>query len=471
MTRADSELFRTGSLIGFVTADLAVDSIWAAVNETGSFLEFAEIYVLKYEDGAIMSSRVVSDHAHNLDPELLSQISASALKKSEEVILRDDHLISAYPLPLPSEDYQGVYIPQYLIIHSIPTSAVPVKQEINKAIDKDVTYNVVTSIILGLVGSVLVLVILWGVSAALTDPLLWIEDVARRILRDHKSHRRISLNGETSITLKGVWRYAPKTEIFLLVKEFQNVLSGLSGEGVSKVACPTPVSVKNVLTYNYEFEQYYGISDSEKQLHPFDSNGRESSKSRYTQPTSEPSLEPPMSTASSRSIGKISKYPNAGPVVNQSLATSKPVRQIQGSARIWHSSLFQWIVILIIVPLLLTNIVLVTLVSKSITTSIPKWIRLAEAGSELIVKQNLLLIAATKASVISSVVGSATRDLHFMTRVAGWLFFEGIRRSDGFTQGRSAAEECKSYIDSLCPFFPDPVRNPCSCDWGKFQTH
>lgn len=273
--------------------------------------------------------------------------------------------------------------------------------------------------------------------------------------------------------MKGAWRYVPTTEIFLLVKEFQNVLSGLSGDGVSKVACPTPISVKNVLSYNPEFEQYYGISDSEKQLLPLETSLRRNSKSRFTNPTTDiVSLSSASfrTNTTCRSNPKIKKFPNAGPVVNQSLIGSKPVREMQGSARIWRSSLFRWIVIFIIVPLVLTNIVLVTLVVTRITTSIPKWLREAEEGSEMVVKQSLLLIATTKATVISTLVGSAIRDLHFMTRVSGWLFFNGVTRSDTFTQGRTAAEECKSYLNGLCPFFPDASKNPCSCDWGKFWT-
>eukprot|EP00980_Cylindrotheca_fusiformis_P025523 scaffold13983_cov39-Cylindrotheca_fusiformis.AAC.1 len=252
-----------------------------------------------------------------------------------------------------------------------------------------------------------------------------------------------------------MWGYAPKTEIYLLVKEFQNVLSGLSGEGASKVANPTPVTIRNSLSYHPEFEPYYGItSDREKHLHhPLSST------------TSESTLDSATRTSESRVNSEMSRFQNEGQVVNQSLVAGKPVRGAQAPGRIWRSRLFRWMLILIVIPLLVTNGILGSIVISSVTSRIPEWITKAAEGSESIARQNLQFIAASKASVISSITGSAIRDLHVLTRVSAWLFFDGITRSDSFTEGRSAAEECKSYLDSLCPFFSDPVRNPCACDW------
>lgn len=62
------------------------------------------------------------------------------------------------------------------------------------------------------------------------------------------------------------------------------------------------------------------------------------------------------------------------------------------------------------------------------------------------------------------VVYEAIRDLHLMTRVAGWLYFGGIERSEAFTAMETASEECKVYPQETCPFY-NSDRAPCPCDW------
>lgn len=487
--------FRTGELIGFVTIDIAVKSFEDALEDSAGWSNATEAFIIRKADGQVLQSREVPVHEHAHHSQLETNKKLLEMADDSDVFEYDDHLVTAHPLVVSREsgttedsqnEHPDTFGPQLYILLSIPTSEVPLREEIIAAIDKDVIQNVMTSVILFLVGCLAFFIILGGVSSALTDPLLWIDDVAHRILRDQNSQRRIILSGDPlkgNLSKIGAVRYAPKTEVYLLVKEFQSVLSGLSGEGVSRVAAPTPNSAKNALTYSDEFESYYGISESEKKLHSIDPAGmkengmrNESSKSRFTQPANEGrpiELSSASATESLSSVPedaaprRISKYPNPGPVTNEILLAAKPVREIQGSERIWRSSLFRWIVILIIIPLVLTNAVLVTLVTNSITTSIPQWIQLAEEGSERIARQNLLLIATTKASVMSSVVGRATRDLHFLSRVIGWLFFDGIPRSDAFTKGRTAsAETCKNYASGspICPVFPEI---PCSCDWDN----
>ncbi|CAJ1956141.1 unnamed protein product [Cylindrotheca closterium] len=475
----------TGELIGFTTIDIAVQSLEDGLEDAAAWSNATEVFIIRKSDGQVLGARLPDDkeHGHNNSQDTNRRLLEMA--KSGDVFEYDDHLVSANPL-VPSkdsesgednhhDDHPDTFVPQYYVLLSIPTSNVPLKEEINAAIDNDVIRNVMTSLILFLVGCLAFFIILGGVSSALTDPLLWIEDVAHRVLRDQNSHRRIVLNGDPvkgNLSKVGAVSYAPKTEVYYLVKEFQSVLSGLSGEGVSRVASPTPNSTKNGLTYSNEFESYYGFSDeSEKQLHSFDPAGmredgmrKENSKSRFTLPSMDGNRIENTSVVETPSR-RISKYPNPGPVMNESLLATKPVREIKGSERICKSSLFRWIVILIIIPLVLTNAVLVTLVTNSITSSTPQWIQLAEEGSERIARQNLLFVARTKASVMSSVVRRVTRDLHFFSRVVGWLFFEGITRSDSFTKGRSgSAETCKNHSaeDPICPVFPEI---PCSCDW------
>ena len=396
--------YRTGELIGFTTIDIAIHSFEDALDNAVAWSNATEVFIIRKSDGHVLGASLPDkdEHGHNHSHATNRQLWEMA--KRGDVIEYDDHLVAANPLVASKDsesgeanddDHPDTFLTQYYVLLAIPTSDVPLKEEINAAIDKDVIENVRTSLILFLVGCFAFFIILGGVSSALTDPLLWIEDVAHRVLRDQNSQRRIVLNGDPmkrKLRKVGAVSYAPKTEVYYLVKEFQSVLSDLSGEGASRVASPTPNSTKNALTYSDEFESYYGISDSEKQLHSFNPVGvnengirKENSKSRFTQPAND-RVRIENSSAAKRLPRKISKYPNPGPVMNESLLATKPVREIQGSERIWRSSLFRWIVILIIIPLVLTNAVLVTLVTNSITTSIPQWIQLAEEGSERIAR-------------------------------------------------------------------------------------
>jgi len=64
-------------------------------------------------------------------------------------------------------------------------------------------------------------------------------------------------------------------------------------------------------------------------------------------------------------------------------------------------------------------------------------------------------------------VFEAVRDLHLITRVAGWLFFGGIERSSSFTEMEaSRSEECKLYPEGKCPYFLNPANTACPCLWN-----
>ena len=480
-------LIRTGNLIGFVTADIALDSFSEELN-VAEISQYSEVFLVKREGERILSSDVAKDHddifqpiqsgffdeitivnSNNNNNDGSSSNTDAILDQFRKVIRYDDHVIATFPFPLPPEDLQGEYIPQYFVIHSIPNAKNMEEIKIEESIDRDVIRNTVTIIVLGIVGCIVVLGILWHVSSVLTQPLLWIQDVARRILRDPDNiEEQILLGVENVGPVAWKFKCAPKTEINQLVKDFQSVLSSLSGEGVSKVAVPTPAFAKNSLSYHEEFDEIIGNGTNENTVP--EANDVSESKTGDTNSVDTSHLQQQndknsesFNIPSHRGQQRGAKL-NSGPVINLLAMSSKPVTESHGLKNARKSSLFRWIVILIIVPFLLTNAILVVLVTRSITETIPEWVKYAEEGSREIAQQNLLLIASSKASVISSIVSRSIRDLHFMTRIAGWLLFEGIERSDGFTTSVSASEKCKTHPAIECPF-NDPEEFPCSCDW------
>jgi hypothetical protein len=130
------------------------------------------------------------------------------------------------------------------------------------------------------------------------------------------------------------------------------------------------------------------------------------------------------------------------------------------------SSLFWWIVMLMAFPVFLTNVIIGGIATSSVSGTIPIWTENAEKSSDDIEKEILQFIADRKASIISTLVEGPARDLHLMTRITNWLFFEGIQRSDSLTEMDTATEECKEAVHhgEQCPYYTAD-RMPCSCDW------
>jgi hypothetical protein len=160
---------------------------------------------------------------------------------------------------------------------------------------------------------------------------------------------------------------------------------------------------------------------------------------------------------------------NRGPVLGAPKSTSKPMLNAAGGTKtrapnVCCSTLFWWIVLLMALPVFLTNSTIGAIASSSITGTIPAWVGSAESASTSIETDVLHFLADRKASVLSTLVQRPVRDLHFMARITGWLVFGGVQRSGTLTDIDSATEECKFYPPNECPA-QSMERMPCSCDW------
>lgn len=130
---------------------------------------------------------------------------------------------------------------------------------------------------------------------------------------------------------------------------------------------------------------------------------------------------------------------------------------------IHHSPLFWWIVILIVLPLLLLIGLTCGIVSNDIVTTIPSWVKQADTASDEVALDALNLTASSKALMVTAVVFESIRDLNLMTRLAGWLFFGGVKRSAAFTEMDTSAENCKIHPKGSCPSYK--TNAPCPCEW------
>jgi len=324
----------------------------------------------------------------------------------------------------------------------------------------------------------LTLVLVWFVSRGLTKPLIWMRRVAWRLVNheDERSSGNILLPDDSAMTSSSRG-CVPSTEITELVCEFKDMINGFSGEGAARLAQPDIFEIPNQLTWQSEYQQLYShsskaIDAKSVRLELVDS------ETGSGEPSPPPEL-PAVAGNDNANMDQVQTVPPP-PIV---LAPSKKNRghnivsdfqqkkglKSQLTARnmqIRRSSLFWWILFLIVFPLILANAAICFIVSSRIVRSMEHFVYEVGVESQELEKTALRSSALLKATQASIAINDIVRDLHIMTRLAGWLFFGGVRRSDGFTHIDEAAQECRLYSsDKVCPVFEDFDRTPCSCAW------
>jgi len=255
------------------------------------------------------------------------------------------------------------------------------------------------------------------------------------------------------------------------------MIKGFSGEGAAKVADSALHEIHNDLTWHSEFQQLY----SRKQVKPYRSISAGSNattdeeSSHLSSGVQHGILQRPLSEKAKRELEESATLIVPAPIKrNQSHvlcisggdSSAAACNKSSSLNQVHHSPLFWWIVVLIVIPLLLLIGLICGFVSRDIVTAIPSWVSRADQASDSLAKEALNLTVASKASLLTAVVFEPVRDLYLMTRLAGWLYFGGIKRSPAFTEVDTAAEECKVYYSQgVCPYhFSD--RTPCSCEWA-----
>jgi len=409
------------------------------------------------------------------------------------ILTKNDSMLTSYPLPLPPEEYDPEYRPRFLVYHEVSKHVFDVVDEIDTSIDGDVRRICILSVGLGALGMILVLSIVWCVSRMLTQPLLWMEGIAWRIVNhtDARSGEDLEVATEDEEQKAATLRCAPKTEVNELVAEFRKMIQGFSGSGASHVADSPPHEIRNDLTWHSDFQQLYSRKKKSFRCATSESVSSGSTEGESTSGHRSAAVYPELlpSPPTTMNSTKISG-PDDGPLIvpapvkrnRAHVVTSFEDGNLKKSGiqeepiRLHRSQLFWWIVVLIVIPLLLTNTVICAIVSHDIVTMIPSWVAKADAASHDLEESELHMISTSKASLLAALVFEAVRDLHLLTRITGWVFFGGVPRSGSFSKMDSAVNECKTFTADTCPFYSSS-RVPCPCEWedvnnkpcGKFN--
>jgi hypothetical protein len=415
----------------------------------------------------------------------------------------DGVVMTAYPFPRPPEEYDPRYRPDSMIVFSVGGDVFEVLDAMDDAIDDDVRLLAVHSILIGISGLVVILLMVWFVSRVLTLPLNYMDVVAWRIINHTDGRAGETLDKVADDEQDPLAKCSPRTEITELVSEFQKMIRGFSGGGPSSVSKSKIKEIPNCLTWQEEFSQLYDLDPGMKEKLQ---ENAQNAKTSYTRRLSfeKSSILSSINASNFSAVSQDSEdsavfrmadlrlpdhaqkhvrrtefsttfqapatRTNLGSNIGEANHYNKTHlhRDSDETVRISRSSLFRWIVGSIVVPLLLTNCIICALVSMDIAGELPMWVERSRSMSFDLELEALRDAASLRASLAERVLTEPLRDLHLLTRFTGWLLFDGINRSDSFSDlEMEFVEECKDYPadDESCPFYSDPVRSPCDCEW------
>jgi len=238
--------------------------------------------------------------------------------------------------------------------------------------------------------------------------------------------------------------------------------------------------IHNDLTWHSDFQQLYWCKPRPKRSSRSTSVGSESTEEESRSTTSGPTgiLRRPLKNRTKKNgpedeaeepclIVPAPVKRNPDRVICTPTASKDSLEESSEQISVLRSPLFWWIVALIVIPILFVIGLICAIVSYDIVTVIPSWVAQADKATDTLALAALQLTASSKASLMTAVVFESIRDLHLITRFAGFLYFGGIQRSSSFIEMDSASEECKTFPNKTCPFYFDPDRAPCPCEWSN----
>jgi hypothetical protein len=312
------------------------------------------------------------------------------------------------------------------------------------------------------------------------------ESVAWRIVNHADKRAEDVFHVSNADEMTSTVKCTPTSEISELVSEFQKMIAGFSGSGASKVAESSIHEISNEFTWQSDFQKLYSqISETKRSF---------KSSSVSTETTEEDSSEYSSEILKTKSLPRIiagttqdkeltsSTIVPAPPKRNKghnlvpmsSGGTSKKIGQhdnlFNEKIRAHRSSLFWWILILIVIPSLVTIAAICTVVTTNIFSIVPSWVETVGDASYQIELDSLASTTALKASLVRTLMMEPIRDLYLLTRIAGWLHFGALSRSESFTSVGAPSEVCKSTPanESCFDSYPD-LLVPCACEWDDVR--
>uniref|UniRef100_A0A7S4IG44 Uncharacterized protein n=1 Tax=Odontella aurita TaxID=265563 RepID=A0A7S4IG44_9STRA len=436
-------------------------------------------------------------------------------KYHEEVLERagGTKFVSSYPVPPPPGLYNESYRPDFMVLVTLEKSEVfQPFYDLGDAIDEEVRAIITFTIIVGFAGLGGIFCVIFAVSVFLTQPLRWIKETSYKIIDNfgnegtldllesadgggsHEHAKRGKLAQQSSSLMdKGISatakvdngdddrktlhnfglfslrpRCSPKTELSDLTREFQHMVSHFSADGTAAKAVRLGnkiADVRNGFQLQEQFDDLYERRNEPGFKYDYEGKSTKEGEGRYRD------TEETNPRRRSVSFFGPAERVNFGPNIltqDDTRSVSTIALLASNDGPVTKSRLFRWIVGMLVTPLLVVTItisaVVINQVSKQ-STSLndiveEKYINLEEKAANT---------AADLRSIHASVVmQKASRDLHLLSRFAGWLLFDGLNRTDSFTKMHTSAEECKMEAErGQCNHILNAL---CDCAWGDILS-
>lgn len=506
-------MVRTNHFIGWVVVHISMQALTAYITEYKLGRNYSDVAIISMETGqiyadtlnltvgepnvALNSTRFISTADYSKIEEKISSIVLQKMNGLElenelsEWILESEEgqLYLLYPLHPGSEEMKNV------IIHRVSDDIFKDLQETENAIEDEFRYALRQALTILATGILFTFGFVFTVAQSLTKPFLWMERLAWGIVNHSDRYATGSiqycLQNEPSISCK--WLSAK--EIVELVNEFRKMVNGFSGSGASRVADTELFEIQNKITWQSDFRKIYTKTSSENGLSFLNELFKENNKEiinvfhhdskNGVKLDDEPSLPSTADNASNEdSQGSPSLVQNTNtrysvhpaPPKLRNVSNIKTSTDKDGK---WHhllnskveprkSSLFWSILLLIVLPLIIANLFAGIAITGNLSEINVKWLDEMEMMSLSLEIKTLQSIVGSKANQASARLQILSGHLHLLSRLAGWLAFDAINRSDAFPQTDVGSQECRDHnpTSSSCP-----ISSVCPCEWGDLDLY
>lgn len=271
--------FRTQAILGWIAVHMSMKFIIDIVAEN-RLNKYSEIAVANIWDGQIYADSLnistEMQHVPIYETDFMSRSVFDELNKIVIDIYNDGNLSRVEDINYNSTDYFYIMNPLYeprldawdFVIHRISYEVFSAKEESDQ--ENVSSYNPCDFHCIGifLAGLVLTFGLVLAVAKVLTRPFLFMERLAWGIINHNDKHATGSINYSKDFELGKSSSWLPSTEITELVFEFRKMINGFSGTGASRIAETALHEVVNKVSWQSDFQKIY-LEPSEEQRSSF----------------------------------------------------------------------------------------------------------------------------------------------------------------------------------------------------------
>ena len=391
---------------------------------------------------------------------------------------------SFYPFPVP-RDADAPFRPLFLLAmgktrEDIGSYATTVESLVSEAEDE----IIIVVVIAGLSSMVGILAVVYIFALYVTSPLQWIHRVGSQVLNTAGSNRRseaatsqLDVNSENQKTeiekdqpqplwsvdrMPWTYRYAPRSEITLLVDEFHTMIKEFSGNSTANLIKRDLLEVRNPFDLSENFQSLYATrwqqepnSCCEKYLGSFHTVAFNSVREKAVA-----QLPQPRDWSTKLRANSIVHHRNDP--ATASIVLQPTIGLSANRRHVLRSPIFWFVLLGGVLPLLLCVMGISSYVLVSIVHELPSLIWPLQDAFISAEFRTLLSVAALKGSFVSAALNLHLRDLYVVNRMTGWIYNGAIPLANTFTEMITCSEQCKQYPIGECPALQQLT---CDCEW------